>query len=137
MFALTFLFATAEDVFVFFAGVFVLGLDLDLAFAFGLGDADLALGDADRPLGEVDLLLLRVETAMARQRFIFLLSLFSSSFFLSFQISHQNGNFQDGNFLTTHVGGRIEVHLLHLLPTAVSSSSSDATDALGISPFIN
>ena len=105
MFALTFLFATAEDVFVFFAGVFVLGLDLDLAFDFGLGDADLALGDADRPLGEVDLLLLRVETAMARQRFIFLLSLFSFSFFLSFQISHQNGNFQDGNFLTTHVGG--------------------------------
>ena len=87
MFALTFLFATAEDVFVFFAGVFVLGLDLDLAFAFGLGDADLALGDADRPLGEVDLLLLRVETAMARQRFIFLLSLFSSlifSFFSNF-----------------------------------------------------
>ena len=85
LFALTFLFATAEDVFVFFAGVFVLGLDLDLAFAFGLGDADLALGDADRPLGEVDLLLLRVETAMARQRFIFLLSLFSSHFFFLFK----------------------------------------------------
>ena len=101
MFALTFLFATAEDVFVFFAGVFVLGLDLDLAFAFGLGDADLALGDADRPLGEVDLLLLRVETAMARQRFIFLLSLFSS-FFLSFQISLPKWKFPRWKFPDRH-----------------------------------
>ena len=132
MFALTFLFATAEDVFVFFAGVFVLGLDLDLAFAFGLGDADLALGDADRPLGEVDLLLLRVETAMARQRFIFLLSLFSS-FFLSFQISLLKWKFPRWKFPDDTRGRGGE----ELKCTAVSSSSSDATDALGISPFIN